>query len=95
MITHYKVEVNGQLVGGSIHLCHLISEVGDNGCGPENVKYFVNDIQVAMAKSKISYESILLNYAGQKDLLVFPNGTFIVVDTINYTHYKLVEENEK
>ena len=92
MVTHYQTQTDGcKLVGNKIHLSHCMLEIGNNGCGPYSVEELVHDMQLAMKEAKESLQCVLLNYAGLKDLLVFPNGAFVIIDTGHLIHYKLVE----
>ncbi len=74
----------------NMHIGHLISYVGNNGCGPENAEALAQTIREEAEKAKKSGDSRLICYAGAYDILVFPAGTFCLVPT-NLTTYSLVD----
>lgn len=94
MIEHCQVVTDyDNLIGNKIHLSHIILEVGNNGCGPDSVEEFVKDLLDTMKCAKENKESIVVGgYAGLKDILVHPNGTFSIIDISHLKHYKLVND---
>lgn len=62
-----------------MHVSHLMDLIGNNSCGPENWQQFIKDLHTAHKKSKLSRECVELSYASLFDVLVYPNGTFILI----------------
>ncbi len=70
------------------HISHLMALVGRNGCGPDSWQELVRDLHTAHRKAHKDKEVVNLSYASVFDILVFPNGTFVLVPS-NLVRYRI------
>lgn len=77
-----------------MHVSHLLTLVGQNGCGPDNWQQLAENIKSQAEIANQNREVRNLSYAGAYDINVYPNGTFVLVPT-TLTRYTLLLEEGK
>lgn len=73
------------------HISHLIPLVGDNSCGPESSEDLWNHIMAQGDIASQNRECRVISYAGNYDILVYPNRTFSLIPNTGVIKYKLIE----
>ncbi len=72
----------------------ILPLIGDNSCGPDSAQELMADLQQACCDAALLDHPIALSYASLFDLLIFPQGRWLVYSNVLYSSVTLLRNHD-